>query len=544
MNVVVGDAGRPLWILFGAVSLVLLIACSNVANVLLARASARQHEMGVRAVLGASRGRIVGQLLAESLLLSFIGTALALLVARAGLAAFVALAGDAIPRSAEIRLDGSVLGFAAALAALTGIVFGLAPAWMSSRATLHQSLQAAGGRGGTGERGRMRQGLIVGEVALTLLLLIAAGLLLRSFYRLQSVNQGFSGERVISFDVTLPRIKYTPPLQSRFFESVIENLRTLPGVEDAGITSRLPLTQKSGNVFSYSIEGQTKPPGSAPDSMENIAASPGYFSTMGIQLLRGRLFTEHDGPNVDSVVIVDEEFARRHWPGEDPISRRIRLEDGAGQYLTVVGVVSRVKLGSLREQGGFPQTYVPARQRPGIQASVVLKTSLMPGALAASLREQVRRLDAAQPIHNLRTIADIRHNSLASERLNLRVLGIFAVVALTLSVVGLYGVLAYSVARRQREIGVRTALGAQPSDVLMLVLGQGMRLTALGILLGIVAALWATRWLSSLLFEITPLDPATFSAVSLLLLAVALAACWIPARRALRIDPIQALREQ
>ncbi len=545
INVVVGDAARPLWILFGAVGLVLLIACSNVANILLARASARQHEMGVRAVLGASRRRIVRQLLAESLLFSFIGGALALLLARAGLAAFVGLAGSAIPRSGEIRLDASVMAFTVALATLIGIVFGLAPAWMSSRATLHQSLQASGGRGGTGERGRARQGLIVAEVALTLLLLTAAGLLLRSFHRLQTVNQGFSGEHVLSFDVTLPGVKYrTSQVRSQLFERLIENLRTVPGVEDVGMTSRLPLKPKSGHVFSYSIEGQTKPLGSAPDSMEYMAASPGYFSIMGIQLLQGRLFTDHDGPDVDSVVIVDDELAKRHWPGEDPIGRRIRLDDDEGQYLTVVGVVGRVKLGSLREQSGLPQVYAPIRQLTDIHASVVLKTGLAAGALAGALRDQVRQLDAAQPIHDLRTIADIRDTSLASERLNLSVLGVFALVALTLSVVGLYGVLAYSVAQRQREIGVRTALGAQRSEVLMLVLGQGMRLTALGILMGLVGAFWVTRWLSGMLFEITPLDPATLSAVSVLLLAVALTACWIPARRAVGTDPIQALREQ
>ena len=385
---------------------------------------------------------------------------------------------------------------------------------MSSGKALHESLQAAGGRGGTGERGRMRQGLIVAEVALTILLLTGAGLLLRSFQRLQSVNQGFSSERVLSFDVTLPGVKYrTPQVQSRFFESLIEKLRMLPGVEDVGITSRVPLKQKSGAVVSYSVEGQPKPPGSPPDSMESIVASPGYFAAMGIPLLRGRCFTEQDGPDRDSVVIVDDEFARRHWPGEDPIGRRIRLE----AFRAVPDRGGRCRA---REVGFAERTrricpgVRPARQRPDIHASVVLKSRLTPAALAASIREQVRSLDAAQPVHNLRTIKEIRDNSLVSEKLNLSVLGVFALVALSLSVVGLYGVLAYSVSRRRREIGVRTALGAQPRDVLRLVLGEGMRLTALGIVLGIVAAFWLTRWLSSLLFEITPLDPATFSAVS------------------------------
>jgi putative ABC transport system permease protein len=544
ISVIVGEADRPLWILFGAVILVLLIACSNVANILLARASTRQHEMGVRAALGATRGRIIRQLLAESLLLSFIGTALALLLARAGLVAFVGLAGDAIPRSTEIRLDGTVLAFAAGLACLTGIVFGLAPAWTSSGIALQEYLQA-GGRGDNGERGRVRQGLIVAEVALTMLLLVGAGLLLRSFQRLQSVNQGFNSEHVLSVDVALPGVKYrTPELQSRFFESLIEKLRALPGVEDVGITSRVPLTRKRGDVMSYSVEGQSKPPASPPDLMEGIVASPGYFTTIGIQLLRGRGFTEQDGPESDRVMIVDADFAKRHWPDEDPIGRRVQVGRVSGRYLTVVGVVTRVKLGSLSDHSAFVQAYVPARQEPDIRASVVLKTRLTAAALAVSIREQVRSLDPAQPIHNVRTIAEIRDSSLAGERLNLSVLGVFALVALSLSVVGLYGVLAYSVARRQREIGVRTALGAQPRDVLTLVLGQGMRLTALGVFVGIVAAFWSTRWLSTLLFEVTPLDPTTFSAVSILLLAVAFVASWIPARRATRIDPLRALREQ
>jgi putative ABC transport system permease protein len=547
-TVVVGDVGRPLWILSGAVVMVLLIACSNVANILLARASVRQHEMGVRAALGASRGRILQQLLAESLLLSFISVALALVLAKAGLAAFVALAGNAIPRSTEIGLDGAVLCFAVALAGLTGIVFGLAPAWMSSGQALRQSLEVAGGRGGVGERGRMRQALIVAEVALTLLLLTGAGLLLRSFQRLQSVAQGFDVERVLSFDVTLPGVKYrTPQLQSGFFERLIDKLRALPGVEEAGITSRLPLKYRSGEIpvgAPYSVEGQAKPPGSPPDVLEALGASPGYFRAIGIQLLRGRFFTEQDGLAAEGVVIVDDTFATRHWPGEDPIGRRIRLEGGPGRYLTVVGVVGRVKLGALSERGGFVQAYLPARQYPDIRASVVLKSRLTPAALASSLRQQVRSLDAAQPIHHLRTMTEIRDSSLAAQRLNLGVLGAFALLALGLSLVGLYGVLAYSVARRRREIGVRTALGAQARDVLRMVIGEGMRLTSLGVLLGISAAFGLTRWLSSLLFEIEPLDPVTFAAVSLLLPAVALVACWIPARRAVRTDPLQALREQ
>lgn len=545
IDVVVGDVRGRLWILFAAVGTVLLIACANVANLLLARASTRRLEMTVRVALGASRGRILRQLLSESLLLSFLGTGLALLLAKGGLTAFIALAGNSIPRSGEIRLDGGVLGFAIFLAIVTGIAFGLAPAWTSGKAALHQSMRA-GGRGTTGDRGRMRQGLIVAEVALTLVLLTAAGLLLRSFYRLNAVNAGFATEHLVSFDLTLPGVKYrTTEVRSQFFESLMDKLRLLPGVEDVGLTSRLPLAQKNGRLFSYSVEGQPRPVGSPPDSMELLMSSPGYFRAMGIHLQRGRMFGEHDGPNTDRVVVIDDQLANRHWPNADPIGRIMRLEAGPGDSrpLTVIGVVARVKLGSLSERDGFGQAYLPFKQRADINASVVLKTRAVPTALAGSIREQVRSVDAAQPVHNMRTISDVRNSSLATERLSVTLLSVFAAVALAVSVSGLYGVLAYSVARRRREIGVRTALGAQPRDVVRLILGEGMKLTAAGILLGIVVSLWVTRWLAHMLFETRTFDLATFSTVPLLLLAVAFVACWIPAHAAATVAPTQALRE-
>ena len=545
MSVVVGDVGRRLWILFGAVTVVLLIACANVASLLLARASTRQREMTVRAALGASRGRIIRQLLSESLLLSFTGAALALVLATVGVNVFVALAGNAIPRASEIRIDLSVFGFAMVLAVVTGVVFGLAPAWTSSEGSLRESMQS-GGRT-TGERGRMRQGLIVAEVALTLLLLTAAGLLLRSFHRLQDVNQGFNTEHILSVDLTLPGVKYnTSALQARFFESLIENLRTLPGVEDVGITSRLPLAQKRGLMLAYAVDGQPRPADSPPNVMDALTASPGYFRVMGIHVLGGRLFSEEDDATSSRVVIVDEELAARHWPNADPIGRRLRLENVglSDPYLTVVGVVPRVKLGSLSDRGGLPQAYLPAKQIPVINTSIVLKTRVTPTTLAGAIRERVRGLDSAQPIHNIRTIQAVRDQSLAPARLNVSLLSVFACVALTVSVSGLYGLLAYTVARRQREIGVRTALGARPIDVLRQILREGLQLTAAGIVLGTLASMWFMRSLSTLLFDTTPYDPATFAAVAILILVVALAACWIPARSAAAIDPIRALRDQ
>ena len=360
------------------------------------------------------------------------------------------------------------------------------------------------------------------------------------------MNLGFNTEHLVSFDLTLPGVKYrTTEVRSRFFESLIGKLRMLPGVEDVGITSRLPLAQKTGQLFSYSVEGQPRPVGSPLDSMELLMSSPEYFRVMGIELRRGRFFSEHDGPNTDRVVVIDDQLANRNWPNADPIGRRMWLEAGPGNSLplTVIGVVARVKLGSLSEQDGFGHAYLSFKQLADISASVVLKTRVTPAALAGSIREQVRSVDAAQPVHNMRTIDDVRNSSLATERLSLILLSAFAVVALAVSVSGLYGVLAYSVARRRREIGVRTALGAQPRDVVRLILGEGMQLAAVGILLGIVASFWVTRWLANMLFETRPLDPATFSTVALLLLAVAFAACWIPAHAAATVAPTQALRE-
>ncbi|HJZ75317.1 MAG TPA: ABC transporter permease [Vicinamibacterales bacterium] len=546
VNVVVGDVGQRLWLLFGAVTIVLLIACANVANLLLARASARQPEIALRAALGASRSRIVRQLLIESLLLSLIGAGLGLLLTKASLTAFLAFAGNTIPRAHEVRLNGAVVTFAVGLAACTGVAFGLAPAWMIRATTMPHLLRAASGRS-SDRNGHLGQALIVAEVALTLVLLMAAGLLLRSFQRLQSVDQGFNTEHVVSFDLTIPGVKYrTRDLQSRFFDGLVDKLRALPGVEDVGFTSRLPLKQKTGQVVSYSVEGRPTQADRPLDSMDALIASPGYFRAMGIQLLRGRLFTEQDGPGVAAVVVVDDELAKRTWPDADPIGRHIRVEAGPNFSipLTVIGVVARVKLGSLHDRGGLAQAYLPAKQVGGITGSVVLKSRLAPAALTAAIRAQVRGVDAAQPVQDLRTIQDIRDDSLASDRLNVNLLGVFAGVALALSVGGLYGVLAYSVARRQREIGVRTALGAQASDVLRLVVGDGLRLAVAGILLGIVGSFWSMRWLSNLLFETRPFDLATVSAVSLLMLAVALAACWIPAVNAVRLDLLRVLRDQ
>jgi putative ABC transport system permease protein len=399
--------------------------------------------------------------------------------------------------------------------------------------------------------------LVVGEVALTLLLLIGAGLMLRTFHRLQTLDPGFSHERVLSFRLDLPPQKYsTVDQQILFYQSLVEKLGALPGVQHAGVAYQFPLAHE-GWQTSFLIEGQPEPPPGQRPSMEVTPVSPDYFQAMNIRLVRGRFFTDADnrehlrgrdlsGLNEGqrrnaglNVIIVDEEFARRHWPNEDPIGKRVRLPEPA---LTVVGVVARVKMDELGEQGGFVQAYLPLWQYGGTGRAVVMKTALPPETLVPAVRQQVQSLDSEQPIYDLRTMAAIRHDSLAPQRLNLALLGLFACVALTLAVIGLYGVLAYAVTQRTREIGIRMALGAQPRDVLRLVIREGVKLTLVGVVLGLAGAFGLTHLLTSLLYQVKPSDPLTLLAMPLVLMMVALFACWLPARRAATVDPIEALR--
>ena len=556
----VNDVRPALWTLLGAVALVLLIACANVANLLLARAAARQKEMAVRAALGAGRWRIARQLLTESVLLAVGGGALGLLLAWGGVRVILAMSRDALPRAAEVGLDSGVLAFTAAVAVLTGLLFGLAPAWQASQLDLQNTLKDTT-RGTTGGRARLRQGLVVGEVALTLMMLAGAGLLLRSFHRLQHVNPGYSLERVLSFRLDLPERKYeTEESQIIFYRSLVEKLRALPGVQAVSVTSRLPL---GGNDWqtSFVIEGRPEPPPHERPSMEVHLVSPDYFRAMNIPLLRGRPFTDQDdrahlrGRDLSgftrgerwmsgmNAIVVDEEFARRHWPKEEAIGKRVRLPWGEkGPVLTVVGVVGRVKLNRLSEEGGFVQAYLPFLQAPSQGMAVVMKTTLAPETLMAAARQQVQALDPEQPIYDARTLAEMRDNAIAPQRLNLILLGVFAGIALVLALIGLYGVLAYAVAQRHREIGVRMALGAQRRDVLQLVVGQGMRLVLVGVGLGLIGALALTRLLRGLLFGVGPNDPLTLAATPMLLALTALLACWMPASRASRVDPMEALR--
>jgi putative ABC transport system permease protein len=557
LDKVVGNVSRALWTLLGAVALVLLIACANVANLLLARAAARQKEMALRSALGAGRWQIVRQLLTESLLLAVIGGTLGLLIAHGCLGLILTLGNNALPRAAGIHMDGSVLVFTLLVALATGVLFGLVPAWQVSRPAL-QTVLADSSRGSTGGRSRLRQGLIVAEVSLTLMLLIAAGLLLRTFNNLRTLSPGFSSEQVMSFRLALPLRKYaTLDQQNGFYQALVEKLEALPGVRAAGVASRSPLEQFNW-LTAYQIEGQPEPALGDGLSMDLTLASPDYFRAMGMPLLKGRAFTDEDnrqhlrgtGRENDkgagaNVIIVDEEFVRRHWPNENPIGKQVRLLWGAraeNPVLTVVGVVARVKVRSLSERGGSVQAYLPAWQLPETGRAVVVKTIVPPETLFSAVRVQVNSLDPELPISNPRTVEELRRNSLSPQRLNVALLSFFGAVALALAAIGLYGVLAYAVTQRRREIGVRMALGAQRSSVLRLMVGNGMRLVALGMVFGLVGAAVLTRVMKSLLFEVATIDPLTFGSVPLLLAIVTFLACWLPARRAAKVDPMVALR--
>jgi putative ABC transport system permease protein len=554
-----------LWMLLGAVGLVLLIVCANVANLQLARAAMRQREMAVRIALGATVWRVTRQLLTESALMATAGGALGLLLAQWGVPLILAMGRDAIPRATEISLDTNVLAFTVLIAVLTAIIFGLAPAWQSSHLDVQGVLKETA-RSTAGGRALLRQWLVVGEIALTLVLLVGTGLLLRSFHRLQQVNAGFSTDRVLSFRLDLSPQKYDKEDQRiAFFQSLQEKLKALPGVQEVGFASQVPL-RSNGWQPQFAIEGQPPLPPSERPSMDLTAASPDYFRTMGIPLQRGRYFTVRDnrehlrGHDLSSlsdaerwaaglnVIIVDEEFARRYWPNDDPIGKQVILPWGSTRdrqpRLTVVGVVARVKLTRLKEQGGFVQAYFSALQAAGTGRTVLIKTTLEPEKLAAAAIQQVFAMDPEQPVYDVQTLDELRSRALAPETLNLGLLGCFAAVALLLAAIGLYGVISNAITQRTREIGIRIALGAQSRDVLKLVVGQGMKLALVGVLSGSAAALALTRLMKSLLFAVSATDPLTYIVIALLLTTVAFLACWVPARRATKVDPIVALRQE
>jgi putative ABC transport system permease protein len=559
LEVFVGDVRTTLWVLFAAVGFVLLIACANIANLLLARAGARQKEMAIRAAMGAGRWRIARQLLTESILLALIGGTLGLLIARWGIELILYISPNAIPRSREISIDWRVLAFTLGIAFVTGILFGLVPALQVSIVDVHETLKETGR--GVSRRHWLRSSLVVVEVATTLILLIGAGLMIRSFARLQSVNPGFSYEHLTSFTVSIPQKKYPAEEQrGQFFNRLLENIRGLPGVEAVAAASGLPLGN-NGWQTSFIVDGKPIPPRDQTPLMEACLVTPDYFSTMNIPLLRGRYFNDRDDRSwiagrdlsklnegergiagVD-VIVIDEEFARRYWPGEDAVGKRVRLGNRPeAPLLTVVGVVGRVMMEGLSQDSKRVQGYFSYAQMPGSSMAVIAKGASDPNQLVASMREQVRSVDPDQPIYNVRTMNEIRSESVAPERLNLTLLTIFAGIALMLAIVGIYGVMSYSVTQRTHEIGIRMAIGARPRDVFKMVIGQGMMLALIGVAFGLVGAFGLTRLMASMLFGVEPTDPATFAVIAILLTLVALLACYLPSRRATKVDPVVSLR--
>jgi putative ABC transport system permease protein len=560
MEVLVGaTVKQTLWILFGAVGFVLLIACANIGNLLLARATGRRKEMAIRAAMGASRWRIGRQLLTESLLLALIGGGLGLVVARLAVRFILYISPTAIPRSREIGLDWRVLAFTLGVSVLTGILFGLVPALQAGEVDVHETLKEAGR--GTSARHWLRSSLVIVEVATTMVLLIGAGLMIRSFYRLQNVNPGFSYENLTSFTVALPARKYANLEQrSQFFNRLVQELRTLPGVQAVGAASGLPLGN-NGWQTSFLVDGRPQPPPGDRPLMEACTVTPDYFRAMNIPLLRGRYYTEHDdrsfiaGKDLSklnegerlvagtNVIIVDEQFAKRYWPNEEAVGKRIRFgTDATAPALEVVGVVGRVKMEGLDNDSNRVQGYFSFSQVPFQGMTVIIKGQGDPNQLIASARNQVRSLDPDQPIYNIRTMDEIRGESIAPQRLNLTLLSIFAGIAFVLAIVGIYGVMSYAVTQRTHEIGIRMAIGAQPRDVFKMILGQGMMLTIIGMVAGLLGALALTRLMATMLFSIRPTDPLTFGGVALLLFVIALIACYIPGRRATKVDPVNSLR--
>src|SRR5687768_4609153 len=559
LEIFVSDVRRALWVIFAAVGFVLLIACANIANLLLARATARKKEMAIRTAVGASRWRLARQLLTESVVLSLIGGALGLFLARWGIDLILYVSPDAIPRSREIGLDWTVLGFTVGVSFLTGILFGLIPAIQAGEGDVHETLKETG-RGVSG-RHWLRSSLVVVEVATTLVLLIGAGLMIRSFYLLQKVNPGFSYEHLTSFSVSLPQRKYTnEEARASFYDRLLENLRSLPGVESAAAASGLPLGN-NGWQTSFVVDGQPVPSREQIPLMEACLVTPDYFEAMNIPVLRGRAFTDRDdrshlagrdlsklNENQRSIaalnsIIIDEEFARRHWPNEDPVGKRIRLgtaEDA--QKLEVVGVVGRVKMESLNQNSNRVQGYFPFAQTPGGSMTVIVKGSSDPNQLISSVRGAVKAIDPDQPIYNPRTMYEIRAESVASERLNLTLLSIFAGIALVLAIVGIYGVMSYSVTQRTHEIGIRMAIGARPRDVFTMIMGHGMKLAVIGVVIGLIGAFALTRLMASMLFGVEPTDATTYGGIAALLLGVSLLACYLPGRRATKVEPTVSLR--
>ncbi len=532
-----GPARPALLVLLAAVALVLLIACANVANLLMARATARQREIAIRVALGAGRSRLVRHMLTESLLVSVAGGALGLLMATWG----VEFLRIGLPQDTraffDVGIDSSVLAFTLAIAVLTPLLFGVLPALHASRPRLRDSLKG-GGRATGGRASRLRSALVAAEIALSLLLLVGAGLLIRSFAELLRVDTGFNAQNVLRADLVLPYARYPErPQAVEAYARILERIRALRGVISAAATSQTPLSGED-NDTGFRVEGRPEPKLGERVVAWYRAVTPDYFRTMGIPLRRGRLFTASDGANTPLVVLANESFVRKYFPGEDPLGKRIGQPE---RWREIVGIVGNVRnFGLDREEP--PAVYLPHPQTPIRAMTLVLRTAADPTALTSSVRGIVREIDDAVALGSVTSMEAVIARSLTDRRWTMTLLGAFAGLAMLLAAIGLYGVMAYSVAQRTQEIGIRVALGAQRGDVLRMVLRDGMKLWTVGVALGVASAFVATRWLGSLLFGIGAMDPLTFTVAPALLAGVAVLATIIPARRAMRVDPMVALR--
>ena len=541
-DLVVADARGKLWLLQGAVFLILLIACANVASLLLSRGLARRREIALRAALGASHGEILRQLLTESTTLALLAAILGVGLGWIATRALVTWAASQLPQGVPVRMDMRVLLFTALTALLVGIASGIVPAWQLANTDLNTTLREE--MRGT-SIGRLRSDasrlLVVGQVALSLVLLIAAALLLRSYERLLRVDPGFDPRNVLTMNIALPTSKYTKPAQQvEFFDEVLRRITQLPSVRDAAISATLPLTSK--RITPMLPEGQPNVPLGERPFIDIEAISPGWFRTMRVPLHSGRDFNSADNADSPKVLVVNETFARQFWPGQNPVGKRVTVGRWP-QPGDVIGVAQDVKNGGLGRRPQ-PQVYVPFRQLPWSNMYLLVRTAVPPLDLTSAVRAQIFAIDSDQPVTSVLTAQDLMDSSRTQPRFIMLLLGLFSITALSLAVIGIYGVLAYSVAQRRQELGIRIALGAQNNDILRLVLSQGLTLAGIGVVIGILAALLLTRVMSTLLYEVKTRDLLSFAVAPMLFLAVALLTSYIPARRATRVDPMSALRQE
>jgi len=546
----VGGVRTELFVLFGAVGCVLLIACVNIANLLLARGAGRQREIAIRLALGASRSRLISQLLTESILLGAVSGVVALLTVVWLKASLLKLAPADLPRLSEVSMSGGVLLFAFFVSILTGVVFGLVPALQAASPNQTANLrEGSRGSGASRKHTRVSRVLVASEIALSLILLIGAGLLLRSFWQLLQVKPGFNPRSIVTAQIwmAVPNNPDADPYRqpekrAEFYRELLRRLSAIPGVQQAAVGSggSLPMS-RARNSFPFTIQGRPADAERVPVA-EFASVTPEYFRALEIPLISGRNFTDADIVGTQRVALIDDTLARRYWPGEDPIGKQFRGGPPNAPWITIIGVVGTIKSDGF-DAPAASHIYSPLFQAPGASAAIYLRTAAEPGTLGDAIRREVQSVDPGIPVFAVRSLDEVVSTSLADRRFSLVILGVFAAVALLLASIGIYGVMAYTFSQRTHEIGVRVALGAQRSDILRLALGEGMALVAIGLGVGLIGAAILTRFLRSMLFSVTPTDPVTFASIAALLASVALLACFIPARRATQVDPLVALRE-